>query len=213
MAKRRRGMGVVLASLLLILSIGADEPANPTTPRERYEVLTKEFEAGTSTWGMRGAEVRPEDPLWIKHYAEAPMWTFAPRFLEFAEANPGSPEAVDALLRVVGLLRTGRISDKLLFSTYTRCLDILIKDHLEDEKVVQGCFTQAMYGALNMEAYFRALLAKSRNRDLLGRACMTLVRCHDGRLALATRPYFDHPEDYPERAATSAFLQSRRDPE
>jgi thiol-disulfide isomerase/thioredoxin len=33
------------------------------------------------------------------------------------------------------------------------------------------------------------------------------------RLRLATRPFFDHPEDHPERAAASAFLQRRRDPE
>src|SRR5262249_12751421 len=95
---------------------------------------------------------------------------------------------------------------------FTRSLDILIRDHLEDEKVVRECFAQVMYGALNMEPYFRALLAKSRDRDLLGRACLALVHCHESRLRLAARPFFAHPEDHPERAAASAFLQSRRDP-
>jgi peroxiredoxin len=141
------------------------------------------------------------------------MWTLAPRFLEFAEANPGASEAVDALLQVVKLRRTGRTSDRFLFPTYTRSLDILIKDHLEDERVVQACFTQAMYSPLNLEAYFRALLEKSHDRDLLGRACMALARCHEMRLRLAVRPFFDHPEDNPERASASAYLQSRRDPE
>jgi thiol-disulfide isomerase/thioredoxin len=206
-------MGVILASLLLILSIGADEPAKPTTPRERYEVLTKEFEAATRAWETRSAGVRPEDPLWVKSYAEAPMWTFAPRLLEFAEANPEAPEAVDALLQVVQLRRTGRISDSFLFRTYTRCVEILIKDHLEDESVVQAFFTQAMSSPLNMEAYFRTLLEKSHDRDLLGRACMSLARCHEMRLRLAVRPFFDHPEDNPERASASAYLQSRRDRE
>jgi peroxiredoxin len=42
---------------------------------------------------------------------------------------------------------------------------------------------------------------------------MALARCHEMRLRLAVRPFFDHPEDHPELASTSAYLQSRRDPE
>jgi len=63
MAKRPRGMGVILAALLLIPSIGADEPAKPTTPREQYAVLTKEFKAATEAWQARSAGVGPQDPL------------------------------------------------------------------------------------------------------------------------------------------------------
>src|SRR5690348_6469915 len=121
-----RGMVLILASLPLTLTSRAAELPNSTTPREQYEALTREFEAATTAWGLRGGGNRPEDPSWIESYAEAPMWTFAPRLLEFAEKNAGTPEVVDALLRVVGLLRTGRISDRSLFPTYTRCLEILI---------------------------------------------------------------------------------------
>jgi hypothetical protein len=152
MSIRPRRIGAILAFLLLLPSVRAGELSKPATPREQYDLLRKEFEAATTAWEARSAGVRPEDPLWMQRYAEAPMWTHARRFLEFAEANPGASEAVDALLQVVGLLRTGRISDRLLFPNYTRCLDILIKNHREDERVVQACFTQAMYGPLNMEA-------------------------------------------------------------
>ncbi len=213
MAERSRAMVVMLSFLLLMPSLGAGDEPKSQTPREQYEALIKEYESATNAWEKSSANVPPENPLWTKHYGDAPMWTFAPRFLQFAEANPREPVAVDALLKIIGLLRTGRISDKCLFPTYTRSLSILIGDHLEDEKVVQACFSQAMPSALNMEAYFRALLANSRDRDLIARSCMALVRGNEARLSIAARPYFDHPEDHPARAATSAFLQDRRDPD
>jgi thiol-disulfide isomerase/thioredoxin len=206
-------MGVMLSSLFLLPPVGADEPSNPATPRQRYELLTGQFDAAARAWEARGGGIRPEDPSWIKYYAEAPIWALAPRLLAFADANPGAPESVDALLRIVALQRTGRISDQSLFPVFTRSLDILARDHLEDEKVVRECFAQVMYGALNMEPYFQALLATSRDRDLLGRACLALAHCQESRLRLAARPFFDHPEDHPERAAAEAYLQSRRDPE
>jgi thiol-disulfide isomerase/thioredoxin len=99
------------------------------------------------------------------------------------------------------------------FFPSARSLDILISRHLEDEKVVQEFFTQVMYGAPNIEPYFRALLAKSHDHDLLGRSCMALVDCNNRRLRLASRPMFDSLSDLAERAAASMFMRSRLDPE
>jgi thiol-disulfide isomerase/thioredoxin len=64
-----------------------------------------------------------------------------------------------------------------------------------------------------MEAYFRALLAKSRDHEVLGRACMALVRCNEARVSVAGRPWFEHPEDHPDRVAATTYLVARLDPD
>jgi peroxiredoxin len=206
-------MGVILAPLVLIPAIAAEGPSKPATPREQYEALTGEFQAATAAWQARTAGVGPKDPAWIKNHEDAPIWTFAPRLVAFAEANPEAPEAVDALLQIVRLQRTGRVSDKLFFPLSGRCLNILINRHLEDEKVIRECFTQVSYGAPGMETYFRALLVRSRDRELLGRSCMALVRCHERRLQLFSRGMFDSPGEIADLAAASAYMRSRLDPE
>jgi thiol-disulfide isomerase/thioredoxin len=77
---------------------------------------------------------------------------------------------------------------------------------------LQTCLTSPTPVPLSMEPYFRALLRESRDRDALGRACMALVRCNQARARVAARPFFDHLDDHPERASTTAFLNSRLDP-
>jgi peroxiredoxin len=42
---------------------------------------------------------------------------------------------------------------------------------------------------------------------------MALERCNAIRAGTAARPYFDHPEDKPEYAASTAFLANRLDPD
>lgn len=42
---------------------------------------------------------------------------------------------------------------------------------------------------------------------------MGLVRCIGLRVAVAGRPFFDHPEDYPDLLAATKFLNSRLDPD
>ncbi len=89
----------------------------------------------------------------------------------------------------------------------------MIADHLQDERVIQTLLTLSRVGGPNMEAYLRALLAKSRDRDVLGRACMALVRCNEMRVNVAGRPWFDHPEDHPDRLDASKYLLGRLDPD
>src|SRR4051812_13244154 len=102
------GRVVVLLGLLLSVSpLSAGEGPRPQTPKEQYEALVKEYEAANAEW-RKSLKVTPADPAWIEQYKASPMWSFAPRFLQFAEANPKEPTAVDALLKIVGFLGSGR---------------------------------------------------------------------------------------------------------
>ncbi len=196
--------------LLFGSSLRVGEQPKPQTPRGRYEALLKDYEVANAAWEKSGARIAPTDPLWVEHYADRPLWNFAPRLLQFAEENRSDPAALDALLNVVE--NSGTARDRILFSSVRRAVGILIADHLQDERVVKTFLTLSFLGGPSMEAYLRALLAKSRDREVLGRACMALVRCNDVRVWVAERPYFEHPEDHPDRLAASKFLNARLDP-
>ncbi len=208
----RRG-GVLLGFLLLVPSLAAEEERRLRTPAEQYAALIKEYEAANAEYSESLKKATPADAAWTEHYAAWPMWSFAPRFLQFAEANPKEPRAVDALLEIVGFLATGRQADRFLFPISTRALTLLSADHLQDDGVVQACLRQGRAGGPAMEAYLRALLAKSRDREVRGWACWTLIESNELRLRNAARPWFDHPEyEKPDYRKSTAFLNDRLDP-
>ncbi len=188
-----------------------DEPA-VKTPREQYDALAKDYEAADEVWIKSVPKPSPEpgDQFWIEHYKSSPGWSFAPRFLAFAEAHPQDPAAKAALV-VIQMNPSTR--DGAVFSYYLRARDLVIRDHLEDENVVRAFLANPTFIAGNTEPYFRTLLARSTNRDTLARACLALVRCHETRLRIAERPFFDHPDDNPEMLERSLFLTSRLAPD
>src|SRR5438128_722326 len=137
-----RPMRTVMLGLLMLVGVSplpASEEPNKT-PREQFAALSKEYEAAYATWKKLYLRVDdPASPSLLRGRQEWPGWAFAPRFLELAKANPRDPVAVDALLWVVGLQRTGFTSYKPLFAFHKQALDILIRDHLQDERVVKTC--------------------------------------------------------------------------
>ncbi len=214
MSERLRRGCVLLGYLLFVPSLAAEEKRRLRTPSEQYAALIKEYEAADAEYSRSSRKVTPADPAWPEHYAAWPMWSFARRFLQFAEANPKEPCAVDSLLKIVGFLRTGRQADRFLFPLCTRAMTLLSGDHLQDDRVVQACLTQVYAEGPAMEPYFRTLLARSRDREVRGWACWALIRSNELRLHVAERPWFDHPEyERPDYRKSTAFLHDRLDPE
>jgi len=204
---------LVVGLLFVTSSLGSCEQPNARTPRERYEALLRDYEAADAAFEKSGAKIGPADPLWVKKHSERPLWIFTPRMLQFAEENRHDPAALEALLRIVESSNRGTWGgDRSLFSSVRRAVDILIADHLQDGRVIQTCVTVSASGG-SREAYFRALLAKSRDREVLGRACMALAYCNEVRLYVAARPWFDHPEDFPDRVPATTYLIARLDPD
>jgi thiol-disulfide isomerase/thioredoxin len=211
MLSRSTVVEMVAAAVLIASSFGAVEQPKAETPRQRYEALFRDYQAAGAAWTRSGETIVSDDPLWIKHYADNPLWDFTARLLQFAEENRQDRAALDALLKVVEISGVGR--DRASFPSVRRAVDMLIADHLQDEWVIQTFLRRSILGGPNMEAYLRALLAKGRDRDMLGRACMSLVRCINIRMNVAARPFFDHPEDHPDRLAATKYLDSRLDPD
>lgn len=201
-----------MRTLFVIASVLAGMPADDAPDGRvaaEFAALSREHDEAQAVWEKLNPRVTPAEPAWVAGYLAIPDWTFAPRYIAFAEANPREAMAVDAALKV---LRMGNSRDKAVFSHYIRARDFLIREHLQDEKVVLAMLGSPIRDALQLEPYFQALLAASTDRDTLARAAMALARCHEVRSRIAARPYFDHPEDskYPE---TTKFLCERLDPD
>lgn len=135
MLERSTGVLLALGFLLLTPLVGAGQEPKSPTPRQRYDALLKDYEAAEAAWKRSRAKITPADALWAKHYADDPLWTFAPRFLQFAEENRQDAVALDALLKIVEISGLGR--DRFSFYSVRRAMEILIADHLQDERVLQ----------------------------------------------------------------------------
>ena len=197
----------------VFVGMAADDGPGGRTPRAEFAALLKEYETAKAEWDKEwdkhSPRVTPADPAWITVYERSPNWSFAPRFVRFAEANPDDETAAETALTVLGMSRT---RDKAVFPYYIRARDLLIRRHLQDERVVRAMLHRPLLDAGQTEPYFQALLAASTDRDTIARAAVALARCHETRMGIAARPYFDHPEDNPKYLKTTLYLDDRLDP-
>lgn len=183
------------------------------TPGSDFDALVKEYDAAIEVSSKAYPDATSADPDWIKRHEGLPNWAYAPRSIAFAEVNPKDPKAASAALQVLQVLQMSWTRERSLFPHYLRARDILIRDHLLDEAVIAAFLSGLTFDAGNTEPYFRALLARSTDRDTLARSCMALVKCNQSRAGIAARPYFDHLDDHPERLKTGLLLNQRLDPD
>ena len=97
--------------------------------------------------------------------AKAPE--LAGRFLELAEQHPSDSVAVDSLVWVLTKAR--------LRPEATRALELLERDHLNDEQFAAACRHVARTPALAAEKLLRTALDKSRNEKVRSQACRQLA--------------------------------------
>ena len=204
---------LLLSMFLSATSLGAGEDPKSPTSGDEYNSLSKAYQDANTTWRESRGNLTPADPVYADYYAKWPIFTFASKFIKFAESHPGETHTADALLKVLENSRSGWIGDKSLFPHFVRARTLLIDGHLQDERVVQACLSPPIAGSRLMEEYYRALLAKGGDRDVLGRACMALLGCSDQRIRIATRPYFENLDDHPAYRKTTEFMTSRIDPD
>jgi hypothetical protein len=106
---------LVAASTLFACTLVAANQPESRTPRERYETLLTEQDVASAAWERSTSKVTPADPQWVRSFADWPIWTFAPRFVQFAAENRQDPPARDALLTIVELVGSGKDRDRFFF--------------------------------------------------------------------------------------------------
>ncbi len=114
---------ILLGLIVLSASLAAGQEPNRTA-KQQYEALLKEYESASETWSkVYDDGTGRADP--VKRHQAWPAWSFVPRFFALAEAHPGDPAAVDALLWVVHLDQAVGENDRALLPQYGVRLEIL----------------------------------------------------------------------------------------
>src|SRR5262245_24903782 len=96
---------------------------------------------------------------------------FAPRFLELAEKNSGDPVVLDALIWIATNMRGGGAT-----AERGKALDLLMRDHIESDKLDRVCETLAFGYGKQDEVFLRSVLAKSKTKSTRAEACLALAQ-------------------------------------
>jgi hypothetical protein len=171
-----RTVGAVVVVLLALPALAADDKSKdrPLTPQEQYKALLKEHAEAMKAYqeAMQKATT-PEDKRKVR---EDKYPNLAPKFLELAEKHPKAPIAVDALAWVVQNDRGGSED-----SPRARAVAILLKEHVQSEKMGPVCQSLAQSGDKDAADLLRAILDKNTHKSVQGLACLSLAQHLKGR--------------------------------
>lgn len=203
--------------MMIVLLLGAPsllaQETKTQTPRAQLERLLKEYEAAGRAWSdqydrFNVEESRASATDLERRYRAWPGWSFAPRFLKLAEEHPQDPAVVDALLQiVVEIGRPVSPNDKELLPHYQRALELLIRDHLDDESLATAVQSLRGFRSPTAERFLRAVLERSRDRHVRAVACMNLAGSLVAKRAMVLRPWFEDVQ----KSHFKAFLARRWD--
>ena len=186
-----------LALWPVALVILAQQPS-AQSPKERYESLLAEYTRATKAWSERyepGGKETPADESVVR-YQDWPTWTYLPRFMELAEQNRRDPAAVDALLWIVDQGQAIGLDDKEYYPFLVRALEQLERAQILDNKPFPKPRWVMRHPSPATEQFLRDNLAKNKDRDVRGRACLYLGELLISRAKLARNPWFEHPKTF-----------------
>src|SRR5262249_24155211 len=176
----RIGKGAFFLALGMSVAAAEEDQDKPTTPAAQYEALAKEFNDAAHAFYLKATagEERSE--------ALARLETLPRRFLELAETNPRDPVALDALVQAVNEeMWLENNSTHPVFgrdSPEVRALAILLRDHVQSDRLGEAC-RRVRYGfRRESEAFLRAVLEQNPHREVRALACLRLAQCLNGRL-------------------------------
>jgi hypothetical protein len=206
--RRHRHMTRLLQYSAFILAIlAADRWAHaavqdkPATPAEQYQALVKEFSAASRV-------IWEDNTDQGKQAAAARVDKLPLKLIELAESNPKDPIAMDALIQVVTM--------EYWLNTYTshpgwgkdspqaRSMAIMLRDHLESDKLGQASWRVCYCFRQECEPFLRTVLEKSPHREVRGQACLRLAQFLSNR-----REKFELLKDQPELTGRYELLYGK----
>jgi len=170
-----RVLGGVLALLLAWPLLQAQEKPKepPASPAEQYQTLLKDFAKAQSDFFkayQEAGSAEEKAKLLKEKYPD-----FAPQFLELAEKNPKDPVALDALVWVTANRSPAAAGGK--GKSTAKALEILLKDHLQSDKLGPVCERLAFQGTEETsKAFLLAVLDKSPHKTVQAEACLALAQ-------------------------------------
>jgi hypothetical protein len=171
-----RTAGGVLILLLALPAARASDKAKdrPLTPQEQYKALLKEHQDAMKAY--QEASQKATTPEEKRKVREEKYPNLAPKFLELAEKHPKAAVAVDALVWVVTNDRGGGED-----SPRAKAAAILLKEHVQSDKIGSVCQSLASGGDKEGEELLRGILEKNTHKSVQGLACLSLAQRLKGR--------------------------------
>jgi hypothetical protein len=176
-----RTVGAVLALLLVLPAARADDKPKdkPLTPQEQYKALLKEQQDAMKAYQDAFQKATTaEEKRKVREEMYPKPEKAAPKFLELAEKNPKAAVAVDALVWVVTNVRGGPGGED---SPRAKAVAILLKEHVQSEKMGPVCQSLAQGGDKEGEELLRGILEKNPHKGAQGLACLSLAQRLKGR--------------------------------
>ena len=137
-------------------------------PAEQFQVLNKEYQDAQGEFSRLYQAAKTDEDREVLAREKYPQpQKFAGRFLELAETHPKDPAAFDALVWLVQNARDGL--------EYNTALEILLRDHIQSEKLGAVCQMLPFSGSPNVEKMLREILEKNTNREVQGQAMFGLA--------------------------------------
>ncbi len=182
----RYGANWILWVALLAPAAGAQQQGaedgvdSSATPKQQYDTLEKEFSEAARVSYLPGAS-DAEKKAAIERITSLPE-----RFLALAEDYPSDPIALDALVQAINeelYLESNTLHPGFgKNSREVKALAILIRDHVESDRLGEAC-RRVRYGFRGeCEAFLRAVLEKNPHHDVQALACLRLAQFLNGRL-------------------------------
>jgi hypothetical protein len=202
--------GLMLGMIVLMPSMAAGQEAGQTA-REQHEALAAEFKAAMEVWEKQfdvACDRNAPEAAKEARYRDWPGWAFAPRFVQVAEFHPKEEASMDALFKVVELSRSVGENDILFLPEYQRVLELLVRDHLDHDRLKEFCRKVAQGLSPSAETFLRTAMEKSGNRGVRGAACLGLAQYLTTKAQVAEKPWFEKKDLDP----FSRFIMSRWDP-
>jgi peroxiredoxin len=167
---------LMFALVVFTLPSGVNAQNPSPSPEEQYASLIKERgdSLKQATEGLQAAKTDEERKKVLASYPTVDR--FGPRFLALAKKYPHTSAACDALVWIVGQSRVG-------FDTFppsrieltSEAMDQLARDHVDDKRVGQLCLSVYQYASPLRDKFLRTVYEKATNRDVRGRACLSLA--------------------------------------
>ena len=184
-------VGGILVLLLTLPACGYQDKneEKPTTPEQQYQALLKEQSDAMTAFQKAYQQAKTQEErnkLIAQKYPKAEK--AAPKFVELAEKNPKSPVAVDALIWVVTRVNTTEED-----SPRTKAVDLLLRDHVQSEKIGQVCQSLVYSYGPKETKLLHAILDKNPSKDAQAEACLVLGE-QSGRAALLLRLHGDQSD-------------------
>ncbi len=183
---------------LAFLALLAFAPALPAwnkddkpPPAQQYQALVDEYDAAMKEYQKAAREAKtPQDRQKVFQEKYPRPDQFALRFLAFAKKHPKDPAAADASIWIITHMGAVRINQK---SPQSEARKILLRDHIQSEKMASLCQTLAHFEDKDSQQILRDVLEKSKDRPARAQASLALAQQAESRMRLAQQ-FKEKPE-------------------